>query len=572
MKSRSFYSATALFAALLVLVGAVGFWRLTANNPRSLLTNGGQAIPVAAQFVPRQSPLMVSLLARPDRLWQLRQLLTPSGQRFLARQEWRSLQDSFEDLTGWDYEIDVRPWLDEETTFAVTAPDLDHDSSNGSQVGYLAILSCRDAEAAREALHLLWQRRAAQGRDLVFEAVSGIALIYDRSPRPLTMTVFGDDDADLPAIQTLASAIIGDRFVLLANDVQVLHQAISTYQAPDVSLANAPNYRKAIAALPSVRVGWLYANVPSLFSWLGVEDPDFQPAIAPIGQTVTEAFVSLRALPAGLIGDVALASFASATDQPQALPAIASPLTLLPQQTQFVTTGNNLAKSLQSFEHSVGGYQLTQQAMSSLSEALSSQAIATTSQLLPMLEGPYAIGKLAGDRNAWFLLAPPPGDVQPLAEVDEFVQSQGLNVSRIALGENKITAWTRLALQSLAQNSPLRLTTEIIGVHTSRQGYEVLTSSLEHLEIFLRENEPMLLDEPTFSHLVKLLDSKSGEVSFINWPDLSPALTRQFAWVRAINTAGQPLTGHIGALAYTETGESPPFKTGRIAINLVDDR
>jgi hypothetical protein len=116
MKSRTFYTAIATLAGILLLVGIAGFWGLTSQNPRVLLTQGGQTQPQAAQFVPRQSPLMVSLLARPDRLWQLRQLLTPANQRFQVRQEWQSLQQSLENLVGWDYDIDVRPWLDEEAT------------------------------------------------------------------------------------------------------------------------------------------------------------------------------------------------------------------------------------------------------------------------------------------------------------------------------------------------------------------------------------------------------------------------------------------------------------------------
>ena len=151
MKSRTFYSAIALVAGLLVLVGVAGFWGLTSQTPRALLTQGGQTVPTAAQFVPRQAPVMAALLARPDRVWQLRQLLTPASRRFVARQEWQALKQSLETTVGWAYDTDVRPWLGAEVTFAVTTPDLDHDETNGLQAGYLALLSCRDVEAAREA-------------------------------------------------------------------------------------------------------------------------------------------------------------------------------------------------------------------------------------------------------------------------------------------------------------------------------------------------------------------------------------------------------------------------------------
>jgi hypothetical protein len=203
MKSRTFYSAIALLAGLLVFVGVAGFWGLTAQNPRSLLSKGGQEIPTAAQFVPRQAPLMASLLARPDRVWQLRQLLTPSQERFKARQEWQSLQQTVESTIGWDYDTDIRPWLDEEVTFAVTTADLDYTPENGLQAGYLLVLSCRDAQAAKEALHVLWQKRAAMGQSLIFESASGIALIHDQKVEDRSVRRLGTSNSGNAPVKTL---------------------------------------------------------------------------------------------------------------------------------------------------------------------------------------------------------------------------------------------------------------------------------------------------------------------------------------------------------------------------------
>ena len=348
MKSRTFYSAIAVVAGLLVLIGLAGFWGLTAQNPRSLLARGGQAVPTAAQFVPRQAPLMASLLARPDRLWQLRQVLTPSRRRYAARQEWQALQQSLEETLGWRYDTDLRPWLDQEVTFAVTTTDLDRSATNGLQPGYLAVLSCRDAAAAQEALHLLWQQRAATGRSLVFETVSGISLIYDKPPTDGAFQGLEGLSLGTAVGPNLASAMVGDRYVLLANSPQVLREAIATSQAPDVSLARAANYRAALAKLPPQRIGWLYANVPNLLTWLGLAEGAAPQPIAAAGQAANFLFVSWRAFPAGLLGDTAIAAApgdafgTSSAPLPSALPALG----LLPPETVFATAGTDLAQRL----------------------------------------------------------------------------------------------------------------------------------------------------------------------------------------------------------------------------------
>jgi hypothetical protein len=165
MKFRTFITGLVAIAGALLLAGGLVFWQLTANSPTTLLTRGGQATPLAAQFIPRQAPLMVSLLARPDRLWSLRQVLTDPDQRFQTRRDWQTLTQGLKQLSGLDYDQDLRPWLGSEVTFAVTAADLDKFPSNGQQPGYLLVLTSRKGLEAREALHLFWQQRGLAGKN-----------------------------------------------------------------------------------------------------------------------------------------------------------------------------------------------------------------------------------------------------------------------------------------------------------------------------------------------------------------------------------------------------------------------
>jgi hypothetical protein len=47
-----------------------------------------------------------------------------------------------------DYQREIAPWLGEEITLAMTAPDLDRNLRNGAESGYLAILSSRDGKVS----------------------------------------------------------------------------------------------------------------------------------------------------------------------------------------------------------------------------------------------------------------------------------------------------------------------------------------------------------------------------------------------------------------------------------------
>jgi len=572
MKSRTFYSAIALLAGLLVFVGVAGFWGLTAQNPRSLLSKGGQEIPTAAQFVPRQAPLMASLLARPDRVWQLRQLLTPSQERFKARQEWQSLLQTLESAIGWDYDTDIRPWLDEEVTFAVTTADLDHTPENGLQAGYLLVLSCRDAQAAKEALHVLWQKRAAMGHSLIFESASEIALIHDQKAEDRAVRGLGTSNSGNAPIATLASAVVGDRYVLLANASQVLRQAIATYQAPDVSLANASNYRESLKTLPDQRIGWLYANIPNLLAWLGLEEPGRPFTIEASGQKASYLFMSFRAFAAGLMGDTAIASAPGAVFQQQSPTATTalSALNLLPQETLFATAGTDLSQLLTDLDANVGGYHIAQQSLKALLASLSLPSTDIPPELLTSLKGEYALAHLPGSTPNWILATQATRD-QPLASIDTFAQSQGINVNTLQWGDRDLTTWTRLAVSRSSPDNPLQLQTQIVGVHTVIDNYEILSNSLAGLEQILGNlEETSLSKQNAFIELTKRLEKPVGTFAYLNWPALSSDLTRKLPWLRAVAQAGQPLTAHIGPIVLSGYGSSQSLQEGVVAIKLLE--
>ncbi|MEO1093599.1 MAG: DUF3352 domain-containing protein [Cyanobacteria bacterium J06638_28] len=572
MKSRTFFSAIAAVAAVLFVMGIAGFWGLTANSPRSLLIKGGQSVPTAAQFVPRQSPLMVSFLVRPDRLWSLRQLLTAPGQRFQAREEWQSLKDGFERWLGWNYDTDLQPWLGDELTLAVTQIDIDHDSGNGQQSGYLAVLSCRDGEQAREAIHLLWQKRAISGKTLVFEGISGISLIYDQAPLTTALELSGTKTTN--GINTLASAVVADRFVLLANHPQVLRQAINTFQAPDVSLAKEATYREAIQNLPPRRIGWVYGNLPTLLPWLGLAPSGIALPSETDGYRANHVFASFKAAETGLLIDTAIAAapgttFPLRTQTPSAAPSWPQALTFLPPETLAVVAGQHLATALAETDANIGAYSIVGRSLTAFAQTLALPGIVTAPELWQNVEGEYALGLVSAQVPTW-LLATRVVDAPPLKPWDDLVQEQGITVSHVALAEQDITVWTKLSLELGNPDEVARLSTQVIGVHTTIRGYEVFATSLAALQQAIQMTDAAsLITQPVFATLAESIEASDNAVVYFDWPRLKPLLLGRFPLLRALEQGGQPLTSHLGPLFATGFEGSSSLQQGQLAVRLI---
>jgi hypothetical protein len=518
---------------------------------------------------------MLSLLARPDRLWQLRQLLTSPDQRFAARKEWQSLVKTLEDTVGWDYDADVRPWLGQEATFAVTSVDLDHDDANGRQAGYLAVLGCRDAQKARQSLHLLWQKRIVPGRNLVFETVSGVPLIYDQ---PATATASGDSvsGSGTPkegATQTLASAVVGDRYVLLGSSPKVLRQAISTYRAPDVSLAKMSRYQDSVKALPSNRVGWLYADVPNLLTWLGLEDSD-ELSLSQSGRRANYLFMSFRALASGVLGDTAIAPPPGTVLQAKSS-VIADnwpnkALALLPPESLFVNTGTNLPQFISTLHENIGGYAVAQRSLKTLLNSLPFSPDAISAELIAQLQGPYAIAALMEPEPTWLLVAEAAN--APFSSVDALIQEQGGTVSHADLEGRDVTIWTRLALLQQTSDGTIDLATQVLGVHTNLDGCEVLSTSLVGLQqVFQGRDGFSLSEQPTFVQMLESLNASQGTLAYVNWPALAPLAYKQLPWLRAIEQGGQPITRHIGPVLTSGRGGDGSLQEGTVVIKLLEN-
>ena len=221
------------------------------------LSRGVNTLPSGTAFVPRQAPAMISLVANPEKLYGIRQVNLPLSKRSGDRQQWQKWsRDNFNKL-GLDYR-QLKPWLGNELTLAVTALDYDRNLNNGVQPGYLLAAKIKNTQLAKESLENLFPQRDRVSVDR-YKGANIIAY----SPQAKSSNI-------------RSHAIVGN-FVLFANHPQIIREAINQAQAVNLNLEHSDKYREAIANTTQPRIAIAYIDVPKTLAWsnkLGVVQPD----------------------------------------------------------------------------------------------------------------------------------------------------------------------------------------------------------------------------------------------------------------------------------------------------------
>jgi hypothetical protein len=625
MKPRSFFSGLIVIVVALLLLGAGGFYWIAAQSPLGLLSQGAATTPSAAIFVPKQAPAMVSLLVNPDKLEQFRQVVTRPKNRRRSRQEITQFEQSLLANTGLDYERDVQPWLGNEITIALTTLDFDRDPVNGNQPGYLLAIATQDPERSREFLQLFWQKRAIAGSDLGFEQYQGVKLIYaaipagkketEEPPKKSNRKNSNTVPADLFPIPALSSAVVGEQFVLFANHPKVLRDAITNVQAMDLNLSNAKPYAQALDTLIQPRIGLTVVNLPQLTAWL--DGSTSESAINPINksqrldskqaaieQKYQTMAIALGLHPLGLMADTALltvdgkdTSTKSALTMPAlTMPALTQPVAALqyvPAVSPFALSGTHLDRTWSHLSADVAGYQVLSKLLNQPLDTVRSRwQLDLEKDVFSWVKGEYALGllpdvmvkpatqtkskKRSAERrpanlpaNDWIFIAQrPTGEAnQAIAHLDELAKTQGLSVGSLPLGDQMVSAWTRLT-PTRDKNQAKTLQAEVQGVHATVGNYELFTTSIEAMDQALQATGNSLKTSDRFDQAIApLLQPNNGYV-YLDWTEGQAILKRQFPILRIIELAGKPLFNHLQSISLSSYGMESGVQHSGVFLKL----
>ncbi|MCG6134845.1 MAG: DUF3352 domain-containing protein [Nostoc sp. LLA-1] len=532
--------------AIALLVAIAGFW-FFARSPARLASSSQ---PGAAIFVSKLAPVMVSLLANPDKL----QALEREG-------ELSQIKTSLFAKSGIDYKQDIQPWLGNEITLSVTTLDIDRDAENGKQPGYLMALATDKPEKSREFLDLLFSRRVLSGANLAVEQYEGAKLIYDDS---------------LPQQDALAGAVV-DGFVLFANDPKVLRDAINNVQAPDLNLSSSPQYQKAVEKLPQSAFATTFFNLPILAEWQGLELPE---------ATYDSQIISLSLNSKGILAETnfltnsEILPLSPTLDKPVgALEYVPAAASMVIASSDLQNLGNSdLAQVWTQVKTAVSGSgtDIISRLVQPLTELQKTKDINLAEDIFSWVKGEYALALLPqeGQSNPdWIFVVERLENVpEGISHLDAIASDHGLNISSFNLNQQKISAWTELRAATQQTDTKKRPTfaieAKVQGVHTTLGDYEIFASNLETLNEVITAKKNSLINDRNFQDSIAAIPQPNQGYIYLDWQKSQTLLERQLPILKLVEVVGKPIFNNLRSLTVSSYGHDTGLLKGDVLFRF----
>jgi hypothetical protein len=566
MRQRSFIGFTLAGIVVLLLVSISGCSWLPAKSPLSPIASTSQ--PGAAIFVSKQAPAMVSILVNPEGLLQV----TGNGVS--------KLKTSLLANTDLDYQEDIQPWLGKEITLAVNNLDIDRDPENGQQPGYLMALATDNPKESREFVDLLFSKRVLAGANLTVEQYNGVKLIYDDRLVEKTAAKPKKDFFQNPTSgfqSALAGAVVGDEFVLFANDPKVLREAINNVQAPDLNLSSATNYQQAIKQLPKGSAAMAFLNLPTVADWQGFK----------LTQKIYDSQIVSLALPSkGLLAETSL--FGSEEIAPsEQLSEPVGALEYIPGRAGMAISGLNLSnlgnsdlaqlwKQLTAVLSGSSGNLISQLAQP-LADIQKNLGINFSQDIFSWVQGEYAIALLPNPEQTtpdWvFVAQKSDGTANGISRLDTIASSKGLTVSSLNLDNQKISAWTELVAVTNQSSDPkqrksISIEAKAQGVHTTVGNYEIFTNNLETMNEALHIQENSLTDNRNFLASIANIPRPNQGYVYLDWTNSQELVEQQIPILKLAKIVGKPFFDNLRSLTVSSYGNQTGLLKGGIFFQL----
>lgn len=232
-------------AGFLIFGGFAAYWFLTQGKPLS------RDLPPGANIIPQDALFAVSLTTDAPQWERLRQYGTKEFQAELDK-SLVQLRDRFLTNNGYDFKKDIQPWVGEEVTLAVLAPDAvkppskpvatDGQVANSQQL--VVVLPIKNPESAKNILTQLKVPHNGKWNDRTYQDIA----IKE------TQTSNGEQ---------FSTAVIDGKYILVTDNYQATEKVIDAYKNK-TSLSTVPglanNFPKITNYQPFAQ---FYINVPT---------------------------------------------------------------------------------------------------------------------------------------------------------------------------------------------------------------------------------------------------------------------------------------------------------------------
>ncbi|MBD2511736.1 DUF3352 domain-containing protein [Nostoc muscorum FACHB-395] len=549
MNSQRSFIGFIVAGAIALLIAIAGFYWFFTKSPANLIASTSE--PGAAIFVSKLSPAMVSLLTNPDRLQALER-----------EEELSKLKTSLFAKSGIDYKQDVQPWLGNEITLAITTLDIDRDPENGQQPGYLLALATKQPEKSREFVELLFSKRALSGATLAVEEYKGVKLISDNSQ---------------PEKDLLAGAVVGEGFVLFANDPKVLKDAINNVQAPDLNLTSSPEYQKATKELPKGGLAVAFLNLPVVAKWQGLELSE---------QLYNSEIISLALNPKGLLAETTFLTSSEILTPSATLSKPVGALQYVPASAGLAISGSNLsnlgesdlAKLWKQATATIygSGEDVVSRLAKPLVDVQKRWGINLPEDIFSWVQGEYAIALLPEKEQTtphWVFVVEKSESVeQGIARLDAIASSNGLSINPLTIDKQKVSAWTELTTAAkksdAKEGASFSIETKVRGLHTTLGNYEIFTSDLETINEILTTKDNSLIDNPNFQDSIAAIPLPNQGYIYLDWTKSQNLLERQVPILKLAEVLGKPFFDNLRSLTVSSYGTDTRSLKGGVFFQL----
>jgi hypothetical protein len=377
---------------------------------------------------------------------------------------------------------------------------------------------------------------------------------------------------------------VGDRFILFANHPKVLREAINNVQAPDLSLNDSLQYQQALSLLPAERIGIVFLNLPKVTAWFGKE---------PLNQIYDSQIIALKLHPQGLVAETSIT--AAETELAAAGAMLSEPvqaLQYLPKTTSLAIAGLDLSH-LQNTNLNQLWTQITAVLSGSGNDAISrliTQPLAKlenrwginiSQDIFSWVQGEYALGMLPQKDSHttadWIFVAEKSaGTDSAIDRFNEIAAQQGLSITPLSSGEQKIYAWAQVNSVPFNPSEPadrtlLTLKAKVQGVYTTVDKYEIFTSSVAAMDAALKAaktGSSSLLKSSQFQVAIKAIPQPNQGCIYLDLPGSREILERQLPLLKLLEVAGKPFFDKARSLTASSYGDRTDLLQGSIFFRL----
>lgn len=485
------------------------------------------------EFIPRQAVLATVVDAVNWSAWQ-QPSLGPKISQALA---------ALLDPLNIDLVEDIRPWLGNQFAFAVTDIDLDRDRHNGRQVGYLLVTEVADSERLREFLGLFWQRQSVAGAPLNFAEANGVSIITG----PVGQTP-----------RQLSTAIVGEKTLLIANDVEALRHSLRVAQSPQLRMSNPD----CCAPL------WLTLQIPSLVNWLGGAIP-VKPQFMNIRQwQQLNAAVILGSQGITINTELIAAGDSKGLDDTLTLGGTQSTVQqYLPNSLAWAAIGHDLSTPWGTLQAELSNYQKLPSFLQRIQQwPVTDIGANLANPLSQLLADNYGVGQF---NNGNWVMITPSAEPMVMSQLDKIATEAGLTVSQLTLNGHTVTAWSQLKtrLSQDPRNRETTVETDLVALRTKVDDCEVFATSLSSLTTVLEAPGQSLSSTQRFQDATQAMDTANQEYIYGTWNEMERLLASN-RWFALVQPIVQPWGQLIDAIAFTSYGKTSDQSTGTVSVLL----